>query len=120
MTSSVPKQVLRQDGWEGAGPPQLCPDWPVNCFGEALDRLRGASMNKRATPRIKTTANSAPDFLPPQFAKLVDRPPTDSGWGHEIKFDGYRLQLHVQHSKAKLLTRRGLDWTSSFFCIARA
>ena len=28
-------------------------------------------------------------------AKLVERPPEGDGWAHEIKFDGYRMQLRV-------------------------
>ncbi len=33
---------------------------------------------------------------------------------HEVKFDGYRMQLRVERGKAKLLTRKGLDWTHRF------
>src|SRR6185369_4340346 len=52
-----------------------------------------------------------PDFIEPQLAKLVDRPPAGPGWAHEIKFDGYRVQLRVHSGKAKIRTRSGLDWT---------
>ena len=37
---------------------------------------------------------------------------------HEIKFDGYRLQLRVEDGKATLKTRKGLDWTTKFQAIA--
>jgi bifunctional non-homologous end joining protein LigD len=30
---------------------------------------------------------------------------------HEVKFDGHRLQEHIQGVKATLYTRNGLDWT---------
>ena len=33
------------------------------------------------------------------------------GWCHEIKFDGYRMQLRVEDGEAALKTRKGLDWT---------
>lgn len=33
---------------------------------------------------------------------------------HEVKFDGYRTQLHVHNGRAKLLTRKGLVWTHRF------
>ena len=46
------------------------------------------------------------------------RPPSGSGWLHEIKFDGYRVQLRVQGGQATLRTRKGLDWTSKFWAIA--
>lgn len=35
-----------------------------------------------------------PDFIAPCLATLRDKIPTGSQWVHEIKFDGYRLQLH--------------------------
>ena len=38
----------------------------------------------------------------------------DSGWGHEIKFDGYRMQMRVEDGRATLRTRSGLDWTDRF------
>src|ERR1700728_2083546 len=40
-----------------------------------------------------------PQFIEPQLAKLVDRPPDRDGWGHEVKFDGYRAQLRVEKGK---------------------
>jgi bifunctional non-homologous end joining protein LigD len=50
----------------------------------------------------------------------VDQPPLGAGWVHEVKFDGYRIQLRVESGKAKLLTRKGLDWTEKFSAIAKA
>jgi bifunctional non-homologous end joining protein LigD len=61
-----------------------------------------------------------PAFVEPQLALLVEHPPGDSGWGHEIKLDGYRLQLRVQGGHAVLKTRKGLDWTAKFQAIATA
>jgi bifunctional non-homologous end joining protein LigD len=54
-----------------------------------------------------------PGFVPPQLCRLVDRPPSGDGWVHEIKFDGYRLQLQVSKGAARLRTRKGLEWTDS-------
>jgi bifunctional non-homologous end joining protein LigD len=61
-----------------------------------------------------------PQFIAPQLAKLVERPPGGEGWGHEIKLDGYRLQLRVEDAQATLKTRKGLDWTHKFPEIAQA
>ncbi len=60
-----------------------------------------------------------PNFIEPQLAKLADRPPDLAGWGHEVKFDGYRAQLKVDQSRAVIRTRRGLDWTQRFGAIAK-
>jgi bifunctional non-homologous end joining protein LigD len=72
-----------------------------------------------APPPPKLTA-ALPGFVPPQLARSVDRPPPGSGWAHEIKFDGYRMQLRVENKKATLKTRAGLDWTAKFKEIAAA
>ena len=74
----------------------------------------------RAAPPPKLKASVMPDFVPPQLATRVDRPPVGPGWAHEIKFDGYRLQLRVENGKATLKTRKGLDWTDRFQEIAKA
>ena len=47
------------------------------------------------------------------------RRPSQAGWAHEIKFDGYRLQLRVEDGEATLRTRKGLDWTEKFAAIAK-
>ncbi len=60
------------------------------------------------------TAEAPPPFVAPQLARSVDRPPGGEGWAHEIKFDGYRLQLRVDGGRASLKTRTGLDWTDRF------
>jgi bifunctional non-homologous end joining protein LigD len=61
-----------------------------------------------------------PGFIAPQLARLRAHPPSGAGWVHEVKFDGYRMQARVEKGKAKLLTRKGLDWTQRFPEIAAA
>ena len=53
-------------------------------------------------------------FIAPQLAKLLEKPPAGPGWVHETKFDGYRMQALVEDGKARLLTRKGLNWTERF------
>ena len=48
------------------------------------------------------------------LATLTKSPPTGERWLHEIKFDGYRLQAHIEDGKVTLWTRGGLDWTHKF------
>ncbi len=55
-----------------------------------------------------------PDFIGPQLCRLVQEPPSGENWVHEVKFDGYRLQLRVEKGRAVLRTRRGLDWSERF------
>jgi bifunctional non-homologous end joining protein LigD len=61
-----------------------------------------------------------PSFVEPALAQLVDRPPAGSDWVHEVKFDGYRMQLRVEGGKGILRSRKGLDWTHRFKAIAQA
>ncbi len=65
-------------------------------------------------------AGALPGFVAPQLCRLVDQPPGGADWVHEVKFDGYRMQLRVKDGKAALRTRKGLDWTAKFPAIARA
>jgi bifunctional non-homologous end joining protein LigD len=86
---------------------------------------RGEAAQARATGKVATAPVKArhvaelPDFIPPQLCTSVDRPPNGENWCHEIKFDGYRVQLRVEGGKATLKTRKGLDWTDKFKMIAR-
>ncbi len=64
------------------------------------------------------TVREIPNFVGPQLCRLVDRPSAESGWGHEVKFDGYRMQLRVAGGKATFKTRNALDWTPRFDAIA--
>jgi bifunctional non-homologous end joining protein LigD len=59
-------------------------------------------------------------FIPPQLATLVDRPPDDANWIHEIKIDGYRIYARCQDGAVRLMTRTGQDWTHRFKPIAAA
>ena len=77
--------------------------------------------NRADSPREATVkVAEMPQFIKPQLCKLVERPPATAGWAHEIKFDGYRVQLRVQDGKAEIRTRNGLDWTRKFAAIGKA
>ena len=61
-----------------------------------------------------------PAFVAPSLATLSDKAPDSGKWVHEIKFDGYRIQARLDRGKVKLLTRKGLNWTSKFPTVAAA
>jgi bifunctional non-homologous end joining protein LigD len=77
---------------------------------------------KKTARRKKAAGKRAriPAFIEPELCKPVDRPPGGAGWGHEVKFDGYRLQLRIANGDVTLKTRKGLDWTPKFQAIADA
>jgi bifunctional non-homologous end joining protein LigD len=61
-----------------------------------------------------------PGFVAPQLAASRARAPSGEQWLHEIKYDGYRVQLHADKQRRTIFTRTGLDWTRKFSVIADA
>jgi bifunctional non-homologous end joining protein LigD len=61
-----------------------------------------------------------PGFIKPQLATLKSKAPKGEQWLHEIKYDGYRVQVHLNQGRKKVYTRNGLDWTKRFSTIAAA
>jgi bifunctional non-homologous end joining protein LigD len=55
-----------------------------------------------------------PAFIPPCEPTLRDRLPKGAGWLYEVKFDGYRMQVHKAGRAITLYTRNGADWTERF------
>jgi bifunctional non-homologous end joining protein LigD len=73
---------------------------------------------KTIQPPEKTPKEKLPDFVPPQLALQAATPPSTTGWLHELKLDGYRIQARKDGSSVQLLTRTGLDWTHRMKTIA--
>lgn len=61
-----------------------------------------------------------PGFIEPCKPTLRPKPPVGDKWQYEIKFDGYRTQLHLRGGNATVFTSSGLDWTDKFATIADA
>jgi bifunctional non-homologous end joining protein LigD len=59
-----------------------------------------------------------PGFIEPALAMSIERVPNGERWIHEIKFDGYRVQVHLVNEAVKVFTRRGNDWTKRFKKVA--
>ena len=55
-----------------------------------------------------------PKNFHPQLAELTDDVPSGAQWLHEIKYDGYRMLCFLDGQTARLVTRRGNDWTQRF------
>jgi bifunctional non-homologous end joining protein LigD len=76
----------------------------------------------RSRERIIDGARPAemPGFIKPQLATLKSKAPKGTHWLHEIKYDGYRVQVHLNKGRKKVFTRNGHDWTERFSVIAGA
>ena len=59
-----------------------------------------------------------PGFVEPALATMIEKPPSGDRWVHEIKFDGYRVQVHIINTEVEVFTGRGHDWTHRFKKIA--
>jgi bifunctional non-homologous end joining protein LigD len=80
---------------------------------------KGGTIASRAKAAKVRKVGEMPGFVAPQLCIPVERPPPGDDWCHEIKFDGYRVQMRVEAGEATLKTRKGLDWTDKFSSIAK-
>jgi bifunctional non-homologous end joining protein LigD len=126
----APKPFMLAKGGKTGGKAKADAVWHSNRGGAAEARAKGKTSMVRPAPGAaakvakagKGTAKQVaviPDFIAPQLCTSVERPPSSDGWGHEIKFDGYRVQLRVWDGDVALNTRKGLNWTDKFSAIAR-
>lgn len=90
--------------------------WDSRTGLAAQQRKAGTSSSKRSK---EASSVDLPAFIPPQLCQSLERPPSGKGWLHEIKFDGYRIQLRVVDGQVTLKTRKGLDWTEKYPAIAK-
>jgi len=75
---------------------------------------------RKETKPAKGRRTAMPEFVEPQTCRMASHPPPGGGWAHEIKFDGYRIQMRVEDGRVVLRSRSGLDWTHRFPEIATA
>src|SRR5262245_59185040 len=59
-------------------------------------------------------------FIPPCLPSPAERPPSGTGWIHEIKHDGFRLMVRRDAAGVRLLTRNGHDWAARYPQISEA
>ncbi|QKK28605.1 ATP-dependent DNA ligase [Rhizobium indicum] len=86
------------------------PDKPV--------RSRPRKPRNPAQPNLPL--DPMPDRIDPCLALLKQKPPKGPQWAFEVKWDGYRLAVHIEPSSVRILTRGGHDWTHRFPAIKLA
>jgi bifunctional non-homologous end joining protein LigD len=52
------------------------------------------------------------EFVPPCIPTRATKPPAGPDWVHEIKHDGYRLQVRRDGDVVRLITRLGYGWSA--------
>ena len=58
--------------------------------------------------------DAIPNRIEPALALLRSKAPSGSDWTFEVKFDGYRVAVHIEPNGIRILTRGGHDWTDRF------
>jgi bifunctional non-homologous end joining protein LigD len=58
-------------------------------------------------------------YISPCIPTRAYKVPSWPDWIHEVKHDGYRLQVRRQGETVRLFTRRGFDWTDRYPAIVR-
>jgi bifunctional non-homologous end joining protein LigD len=58
--------------------------------------------------------NAPAAFIHPCQPIVAKQPPSGPGWAHELKHDGYRLQIHVRDGRVRLYTINGYDWSDRY------
>jgi len=124
--SAVTKRSIEQIGedndrvWQSnraqdAEPNQKHPIEPAKAHAKPAAKSRKPKPNF-ASALKSIPSEKFPNFIPPQLAKSCTSPPTGDDWIHELKLDGYRIQVQIRpgsggKKRVALLTRKGLDWT---------
>src|ERR1019366_2995514 len=83
-------------------------------LAEIAQGKRQLISSKPPAAATQQTTTKLPAFVPIQLCKIAAHPPGAVGWAHEIKFDGYRIEVGVGGGRATLRTRKGLDWSDRF------
>jgi bifunctional non-homologous end joining protein LigD len=121
----APKPFMLAEGGKG----KANAVWHSNRGTAAEARAKGKTSIARPAPtppakvaKVKPgkakKVGAMPEFVAPQLCTSVEKPPNSDGWCHEIKFDGYRVQLRVEDGEVMLNTRKGLNWVDKFSAIA--
>jgi bifunctional non-homologous end joining protein LigD len=126
--SAVTQRTIEQIGkdsdrvWHSNRPPDQQPE----ATKAPAPRKKADSRPSFATELESVPKEKFPAFIPPQLAKASTAPPSSEDWVHELKLDGYRIQIQIRpgdgsHKKrVSLLTRKGLDWTHRMPDLAHA
>jgi len=82
--------------------------------------LQSRPIRKRNKAQPALPFDPMPDRIEPALALLRTQSPSGDDWQWEIKWDGYRLAVHVEPSGVRIVTRGGFDWADRFPAIKAA
>ncbi len=80
--------------------------------------LRSRARKPRDPSQPNLPLDPMPARVEPCLALLKQKPPNGQQWAFEVKWDGYRIAVHIEPKSVRVLTRGGHDWTHRFPAIA--
>ncbi|MEH7904346.1 non-homologous end-joining DNA ligase [Rhizobium laguerreae] len=96
------------------------PPKPKPLLQDAENPVRSRPRKPRDPAQPNLLLDPMPDRIEPCLALLKAKPPKGDDWVYEIKWDGYRLSVHIEPTGIRILTRGGHDWTDRFSAIKQA
>jgi bifunctional non-homologous end joining protein LigD len=91
-----------------------CEAPPKRCGIKRATNVKDSTVRGRALKAAKGVGlrpglfdEPVPTFVEPCLATLRANVPAGDKWVHEIKWDGYRLQIRIEDGRVTILTRRG-------------
>ncbi|TBA80347.1 non-homologous end-joining DNA ligase [Rhizobium ruizarguesonis] len=94
------------------------PPNPKPLLQDADKPVRSRPRKPRNPAQPNLPLDPMPDRIDPCLALLKPKPPKGPQWAFEVKWDGYRLAVHIEPSRVRILTRGGHNWTERFPAIA--
>ncbi len=115
--------IKERDGYVSTNGAEFPPGSVLS--GLTVEELRDGA-DKAAKLRTELKKFGAPrralraEDVPPMLAETREQPFSRAGWVFEVKLDGYRMRLAREAGAARLITRKGNDYTAAFPELARA
>ncbi|MBY5700572.1 non-homologous end-joining DNA ligase [Rhizobium leguminosarum] len=82
--------------------------------------IRSRPLKARDPTQPQLPFDPMPNRIEPCLALLKANAPSGPDWIYEIKWDGYRVAVHIEPNSVRIITRGGHDWTDRFPAIAAA
>ncbi|WP_457578703.1 non-homologous end-joining DNA ligase [Ensifer adhaerens] len=76
--------------------------------------IRSKRRRRRDAAQPNLLLDHMPRRIEPCLCLLKSKPPEGLDWAYEIKWDGYRLSIHIEPTGIRILTRNGHNWTNRF------
>ncbi|WP_348632732.1 hypothetical protein [Rhizobium sp. NXC24] len=81
-------------------------------------QLRSRPRKRRDPDQLQLLLDPMATRIEPALALLKPKPPKGPEWLYEVKWDGYRLAVHVEPDRVRIIARGGHDWMDRFPAVA--